>query len=178
MKKVLLCLISISILSCDIKDKIISQVGDGTVKATINGQTKTWSFGPNSVGASITSSDTGVGIVYGFGLAANSDGVSDNSESTSIAITIIKDNPDFIVSGATFSYPEDLIEGFYTYENEDESNVIDGDVTSSATMTITSYDEANGRITGTFNFVTVDENTNIIYTVSNGSFTDIPFYIQ
>lgn len=176
MKKLLILLCAISLVGCD-TDEIISQIaGDGTVKADINGQTKTWEFGPNSVGATMTTSQQGSVTFYSFGIGASSDGVSNNNETTAIAITLISDSPIEIVSGATFTYPADLLGGSYTYENEDGSTTIDADESVSATLNISSVDISGGKMSGTFSYETIDEDTSLTYTVSNGTFTNIPFY--
>jgi hypothetical protein len=175
MRKILLCIFTLSLLACD-TDEIISQLFDGTVKADINGQSKTWEFGPNSVGATMTTVQEDSITVYSFGLAASSDGVSNNNETTTIAITIISDTPISIVSGATFTYPADLIGGTYSYDNEDGSVSIDGDDSVSATLHISSVNSSGSEISGTFSFETVDGDTGTTYTVSNGTFTNIPFY--
>lgn len=180
MKKILICLIAITLVCCDsAQDEIENQLDiEGTVKADINGQTKTFTFGPNSVAAAITSTDAGPTTIYAFGLGASTDGISDNSETTAIAVTLIMDNPDVITAGATFTYPTDLVGGTYTFENENESITIDGDETISATLNITAVDIAGEKISGTFSYVTVDEDTNETYTISNGIFTNIPFFIN
>lgn len=178
MKKLLICLFSIILVSCDVEEEIANILGDGTVKADVNGETKTFNFGQNSVAAAITSSDSGPATIYAFGMAASTDGISDNSETTAIGVVLVIDDPNAIVAGASFSYPNDLLGGTYTYEDENGSSTIDGDDSTSANLSITSVDVEAERISGTFSFVTVDSNTGITYTVSNGSFTNIPFYIN
>lgn len=178
MKKLLICLTAFALLSCDIEDEIANILGDGTVTADINGQTKTFEFGPNSVAAAITSSEAGPTTIYAFGLGASSDGVSNNSETTSIGVTLIMDSPDVIVAGATFTYPNDLVGGSYSYEDENGSTTTDADNNTSATLSITAVDVAGERISGTFSYVVIDDDTNVTYTVSNGSFNNIPFYID
>ncbi len=178
-KKLLLCLFAIALISCDVEDEIISLLGeDGTVKADINGQTKTFTFGQNSVAAAITSGDSGPISVYVFGLAASTDGVSDNSETTAIGVTLIMDNPDVIVAGASFTFPADAVGGTYTFEDENGSTTIDADETVSATLSISAVDVLGERISGTFSYVAFDPDTNTTYTVGNGSFTNIPFFIN
>jgi len=178
MKKLLICITAFALLSCDVEEEIANLLGDGTVKADINGQTKTFTFGPNSVAAAITSSDSGPTTVYAFGMGASSDGVSNNSETTSIAVTLIMDNPNVIVAGATFTYPDDLLGGSYSYEDENGSTTIDAESNTSATLHISAVDVAGERISGTFSYVAIDEDTNVTYIVSNGSFNNIPFYIN
>ncbi|WP_282032254.1 hypothetical protein [Winogradskyella eximia] len=178
MKKLLVCLFAITMVSCDVEEEIANILGDGTVRADVNGETKTFTFGQNSVAAAITSSNSGPNTIYAFGMGASTDGISDNSETTAIAVTLLMDNPDVIVAGASFSYPNDLLGGTYTFEDENGSTNIDGDESTSANLNITSVDIAGERISGTFSFVTIDSDTNTTYTVSNGSFTNIPFYIN
>jgi len=178
MKRILLVLMTIVFAACSSSDDNDIETFDAFVKADINGETMTFNYGPNSVAAAITSTNAGASTIYAFGMGASTDGVSNNSVTTSIAVTLIMDNPDDISAGATFNYPADLLGGSYSYEDESGSTTIDGDETVSATMTITAVDVANEKISGTFSYVTVDENTSVNYTVSNGIFSNIPFYIN
>ncbi|WP_299100843.1 hypothetical protein [uncultured Winogradskyella sp.] len=173
MKKILICLLAITLASCD-TDEIISQLGEGTVQADINGETKTWEFGPNSLGAVLTSQMAGSEVLYALGIAASTDGVSDNSVSRSIGIVVFVDSPDAIFSGASFNTPSDLVLGTYSYENG--TTIIDADQTVSATLYISSVDASGEKMSGTFSYETTDEDTNTTYSISNGSFTDIPYH--
>ncbi|NRD19811.1 hypothetical protein HNV08_07095 [Winogradskyella eckloniae] len=175
MKKILFCLFALVLASCDTED-IISQLVEGTVKADINGQTHTWNFGVNSLGAVITSETAGTETIYALGVAASTDGVSDNSETKSIGIVVFIDHPDDVVAGASFSTPSDIVLGTYAYDNEAGTSSIDADQTLSATLNIASVNDSEGTISGTFNYETTDEDTGITYTISNGSFTDIPYH--
>jgi hypothetical protein len=178
MKKIAIVFIALFLINCNSSDDTNDNVFDAFVQADINGETIRFNFGENSLGAALTTSSFGSNTIYGFGIGASTDGVSDNTETTSIGLALILDNPDVIMAGATFNYPTDLLSGTYTYENSNTSTTIDGDGTVSATLTINAFDLDQEKMSGTFSYVTVDENTNTTYTVSNGVFSNIPYFIN
>lgn len=177
MKKLALFLLVITLVSCDVEDAVNQFIEDeGTVKADIDGVTKTWQFGPNSLGAILSTESVGAETIYAFSVAASTDGVSDNSETTTIGIVVFIDSPEAIISGATFTSSTDLLVGSYAFESSNSAIIIDADQTVSATMQISSVNASDETISGTFSFKTTDDDTNITYNITNGSFSEIPYY--
>lgn len=175
MKKIFICLLAITLASCDTEDSA-SQVFDGSVSADINGETHIWQFGPNSLGATLASESVGAETINAFSVVASTDGVSDNSESKSIGVVVFIDSAAEIVSGATFTSSVDLLVASYAFESTNSTLTIDADQTVSATLYISSVNTSNDIISGTFSFEAIDEDTNITYHITNGSFSDIPYY--
>ncbi|MUU78300.1 hypothetical protein [Winogradskyella endarachnes] len=175
MKKIFICILAIILTSCDTED-IVSQFVDGSVSADINGETQTWQFGPNALGAIINSESVGTETVYTFSVVASTDGVSDNSESKSIGVVVFIDSPANIVSGATFNSSTDLLVASYAFESTNSTLSIDADHTVSATLQISNINLSDETISGIFSFEVIDETTAITYNITNGSFTNIPYY--
>ncbi|WP_299107413.1 DUF6252 family protein [uncultured Winogradskyella sp.] len=177
MKKIVLFLLAITLISCDVEDAVNQFIEDaGVVKADINGVTKTWEFGPNSLGALLSTESVGTETIYAFSVAASTDGVSDNSETTAIGVVVFIDSPEDIISGATFTSSADLIVGSYAFESDNSTTNIDADQTVSATLHISAINASAETISGTFSFKTTDDDTNITYNITNGSFSEIPYY--
>jgi len=178
MKKITVILMALFLTTCSGEDDSTDNVFDAFIQADINGETIRFNFGENSLGAALTTSSFGSTMIYGFGIGASTDGVSNNTETTSIGLALILEDPDAIATGATFNYPTDLLSGTYTFENENSSVSIDGDETISATLTINTLDLEEEKMSGTFSYVTRDSNNDITYTVSNGMFSNIPYWIN
>lgn len=177
MKKILICLMAITFFGCDIEEEIIDQLiqEEGYVEVTINGQTRVFDYAPGLVGASLTSTETSIGLIHGFAFVAlDPDSIINNSEVTHVGMTLTVESPDAIIAGTTFNYPTNQLSGFYGYENG-EGIDIDTDETLSASLTITAINTGDETISGTFGYVVKEGFTGNTYTISNGSFTNIPF---
>lgn len=175
MKKLLIFILSTVLISCSGSDDDATTLLNSYLKADINGETKTFNVGPNSVAAAISGSSVGSDMIYVFGLGATTDGISDNSETTSLSMVLLIENPDVIVAGASFNSSDDGLSAGYFYNLENEDPSIDADETLTANLSISAIDLEDERISGSFSFSVRDPNTNETYTVSNGIFNAIPF---
>ncbi|TVZ51963.1 DUF6252 family protein [Dokdonia sp. Hel_I_53] len=152
-----LFLVMLFIIGCSSNDDDSTQIADrGEIVATIDGDT--FAASGNSVGASLQSGVLNI--------------TASNTGADTISISI----NNFIGEG-TFDLSGFTVEGtgiylpagdnrFFNTENEG----------GEGSITITSYTESSGLISGTFEFVAVRSNSsgaNEIVTITSGSFNDI-----
>ncbi|MFK7832477.1 MAG: hypothetical protein AB8B52_04300 [Winogradskyella sp.] len=181
MKKILLCLIAIGLTSCNLEDEIIDQLGfdsEGTLSAKINGQTKDFDSGLDGAGAALISAEVGTETVYGFSVGAIAlDDIFDETETTQLGLTLVMEDPNVIVAGANFNYPEDNLLGLYFFEGSNDV-YIDADETISATLAISAIDTSNETISGSFSYIVKEPFIEVTYAISNGVFSNVPYNID
>lgn len=178
MKRILIFISAILVASCNSSDDSDIDLFNAFLKADINGETKTFNVGPNSVAAAISGSTVGSEVFYVFGLGVTTDGISDNSESTNLSMIARIVSPNDIVSGVSFSSENEELSAGYFFETNNSVSVINANKTISANLNISSVDSNNNLISGTFNFSVLDESTDITYTITDGVFSNIPFAVD
>ncbi|MEL7001990.1 MAG: hypothetical protein AAFN93_04550, partial [Bacteroidota bacterium] len=102
------------------------------------------------------------------------------SISSGIALGISGTDFSSISTGSTFigSDSERLFVGGYSAEEiESNEDIVNSgsELLSSNTATITKIDRVNNLISGTFSFNAVDRDTELVYEIRNGVFTDLEY---
>lgn len=162
--------------ACTVED-VIEQVTDGDdFTAKVNGK----DFRTNKVGvAAIINVNINQSGIYAIGIAATVD-VTKNVKG--IGLVMIGSNFDQLSAGSTFDKirENDTEGGSAEYSEALGSNDedVDADTIENIFIKITTIDKDKKLISGEFNFVAIDEDTNKKYTVTDGQFKNIPYKLN
>ncbi len=170
--------ISFFLLSaCSVEDVIEQLVDEGDFTAKVNGD----NFSAEKA-AIVAKIDTNINQsnLYYIGIAAGD--IVSTEKVKGIGLVMVGSDFDQLSAGETFDeVSENDTEGGGAGYSEDlgTSDVnIDTDLIESVFIKITAIDKDKKLISGEFNFVVLDEDTNKKYTVTNGKFTDIPYLLE
>lgn len=157
-------------------DDTFGGIDDGYLRADINGQTIEYNLGPNSVAAALV--DGGLmGEAFTFNIGATTSGLTETIPVETISILLFTDNPNIPNGNLSFDESDNIL-GSYTYtEDLNIGPAIEAGTTSGGAinLNITSVNQQNGTISGTFNFDAIDSVSGDAYTVTNGVFNNIIF---
>ncbi len=176
-KPFILSLILLFFINCTVED-VIEQVTDGDdFTAKVNGK----DFRTNEVGVSakidVNINQSGIYII---GIAAAD--ITNTTNKKGIGLLMVGSDFDQLSAGKTFDkVSEDDKEGGGAGYSEDlgTSGVeVDADLIESIFIKITAIDKDKNLISGEFDFVVVDEDTNKKYTITNGKFTNIVYRLE
>ncbi len=172
---ILLPLLFFLFTACSVEDAVGDVINGNAVTAKING--KDFGAPKELVSAKIQL----ISNVYVISIGAgDADGIN-----LIKGIILATSGLDFdtLKAGKTWSSvstdPNNIAEAGYTEDDRNnEVNDFETEITEDIFIKITAIDKEKKLISGEFNFVVVDEDTNKKYTATNGKFTDIPYLLE
>ena len=171
MKNILLiCVVSMSFFACKKEEKPAATTttttpGDGTMKCSIDG------VAFSSDATYTAAAKNGDGYTFSAPQSPGPGGYK------AIAISL-HGVPELVVN-KTYplkGYPAAIGEGFGSYSPSygvKDSPTSSSDSTNSGSITITKYDAAAKKVSGTFNFKAIDGKTKVVTAITAGTFDDV-----
>ncbi|HBK71502.1 MAG TPA: hypothetical protein DDZ39_07610 [Flavobacteriaceae bacterium] len=164
------------IISCTPETVLEDIIDKGDFTAKVNGK----NFNADNAAIATEITIHSISGIYSIGMIAAD--VINVGTKKAIALVMIGSDFDQLVAGKTFTeiIKNEIEGGGGGYSEDITNNNVDigTDIVESIFIKITTIDKENKLISGEFNFIAIDEDTNKKYTVTDGKFKDIHYTLN